>query len=701
MTLARPMFPPVDSSRRGFLAQAAAVAAGGAAVGMALPLPVSAGDSGRVPDPILGLIEAHKAAHAVVCSAVDRHVLFERELQANGRLQQHKRNEDERRQEAKIEAAIEQAHDAETDAACALVTDTLQNALLVMTGRTPHERGHPYFRFSGVVTEAAQQKAANVALKTLLDTDDVDDACRLMRLAGCINYPSDDKRERGYVPELVTLHIRKDAPAYTVEQLTGLTGKTSNPFGFDFNGTAKPGRNDDELMALLEASRIPGKWHNSMRAAIATMIGRGWSDSAIKLACAQYCKGGADDPDLAPLINGARKKYDKPDEEAAPGAKDYSDEFGPAQASAPPPQPLQWLDMSNWDGEPVPERQWAIRDRVPLNQVGLFSGEGGTGKSIVELMKNIAHVAGKDWLDSLPEPGPTFYLGAEDDTDELHIRLAAIAKHYDVTFEELIKGGMHVLPLLGRDATLCALNPKTGRVETTDLYRQIYERAGDLKPKNISVDTLSRAFAGNEIDRSQVYAFAMHMQALAMVANGSVTVLSHPSLQGIASGSGISGSTAWHGAFRFRQYLKGVKCEEGEQPENNLRELEFKKNQYGPLGESIPLHYKDGLFLPVAGASGLDKLARESRADMIFMDLLRRFADQGQNVSHKKPAPNYAPAAFARETEAKAQKFRKSELEDAMRRLFAANRIMIETYGRPSQPSSKLAVKPFKEKPDD
>ena len=118
-----------------------------------------------------------------------------------------------------------------------------------------------------------------------------------------------------------------------------------------------------------------------------------------------------------------------------------------------------------------------------------------------------------------------------------------------------------MLPLLGQDATLCAVNPRAGRVETTALYRQIYEAAGDLKPKNISVDTLSRAFAGNEIDRVQVYAFAMHMQALAMVASGSVTVLSHPSLAGMAIGSGISGSTAWHGAFRFRQYLKGVKAE--------------------------------------------------------------------------------------------------------------------------------------------
>jgi len=56
----------------------------------------------------------------------------------------------------------------------------------------------------------------------------------------------------------------------------------------------------------------------------------------------------------------------------------------------------------------------------------------------------------------MPELGPAIYLGAEDDKDEIHIRLAAIAKHYDVTFKQLIDDGLHVLPLLGQDATLCA-----------------------------------------------------------------------------------------------------------------------------------------------------------------------------------------------------------------------------------------------------
>jgi len=308
-------------------------------------------------------------------------------------------------------------------------------------------------------------------------------------------------------------------------------------------------------------------------------------------------------------------------------------------------------------------------------------------------MKNVAHVIGKDWLGSMPEPGPAIYIGAEDDENEIHIRLAAIAAHYGVTFKELIEGGLHVVCLLGEDATLCAAGGKSGKVEVTELYRQVYEAAGDIKPKNISIDTLSRAFAGSEIDRVQVYAFAMHMQALAMVTEGgSVTVLSHPSLSGISSGTGLSGSTAWHGAFRFRQYLKGIRPDDGEQPDNDLRELEFKKNQYGPTAESIVLRYQRGLFLPVPGVGSLDRAEAELRADNLFLDTLRRFAKENRTVSDKA-GTNYAPALFAREDEAKRLGISSKALEGAMRRLFKAGKIWNEPYGRPARPNHKLALK--------
>jgi RecA-family ATPase len=413
---------------------------------------------------------------------------------------------------------------------------------------------------------------------------------------------------------------------------------------------------------------------------------------------------------LAPVANSVRivqlpvKFKDVSNWIEADGTRDEMGQLLEAATEAPPiaPEmpaprsPLRWLDMSTWDHVPVPEREWAIRDRVPLRQAGLFSGEGGTGKSIIELMKNVAHVAGKDWFGSMPEPGPAFYVGAEDDERELHIRLAVIAKHYDVTFTELIEGGLHVLPLLNEDATLCA-QTKSGKIEPTALYHQLYEAAGDIKPINISIDTLSHAFAGNEIDRGQVYAFYRHMRTLAQVAEGALTVLSHPSLQGINSGSGISGSTAWHGAFRFRHYLKGVKADAGEQPDDDLRELEFKKNQYGPRGSTVVVRYQHGIFLSEGGIGDLDKLAKAAKAQEVFLDLLRRFVGQNRNVSDRKNANNYAPTAFAHEDEAKKHRLKKDDLAEAMRQLFKADKIHNEVYGKSTQPCSKIEIGPAAE----
>jgi RecA-family ATPase len=184
----------------------------------------------------------------------------------------------------------------------------------------------------------------------------------------------------------------------------------------------------------------------------------------------------------------------------------------------------------------------------------------------------------------------------------------------------------------------------------------------------------------------------MHMQALAMVAEGSVTVLSHPSLQGIASGSGISGSTAWHGAFRFRQYLKGVKPEEGE-PEGDLRELQFKKNQYGPTGETVVVRYQNGLFLPEAGMASLEQIAHEAKADEVFLELLRQLSEQNRYVSDKK-SRSYAPAVFAEEDTAKKAGMTSKKLAAAMQRLFTAGKVWNEPCGRPSRPQYRLAVKP-------
>jgi len=89
----------------------------------------------------------------------------------------------------------------------------------------------------------------------------------------------------------------------------------------------------------------------------------------------------------------------------------------------PPMGGLPFIDMSKWDAVPAPPREWAIQDCVPLRQPTIFSGEGAVGKSLLDLMRSVAHVLGKSWLGKVTEPGPAIYLGAEDEEGELHRRL--------------------------------------------------------------------------------------------------------------------------------------------------------------------------------------------------------------------------------------------------------------------------------------
>ena len=210
-------------------------------------------------------------------------------------------------------------------------------------------------------------------------------------------------------------------------------------------------------------------------------------------------------------------------------------------------------------------------------------------------------------------------------------------------------------------ATPCSQTPtRNGKIEPTPLYRQLLQAAGDIKPKMIGIASSANVFTGSEIDRTQTQQFIGLLNRLAMIAAGGVVLIAHPSLTGINTDTGLSGTTQWHNAVRARFYLKGIKVEADQQPDTDLRELVFKKNQFGPMSASIVLRYRNGLFLPEPSSSGLDKIARQAKAEEAFLDLLKRFTSEGRNLSHNAGSRTYAPKIFANETEAKNHQLRKS-----------------------------------------
>ena len=65
--------------------------------------------------------------------------------------------------------------------------------------------------------------------------------------------------------------------------------------------------------------------------------------------------------------------------------------------------PLPRVDIA---ADPIPPRDWAVRDRIPARNVSLLSGEGAIGKSILLLQLAASTVLSRDWLGTVPEPGP-------------------------------------------------------------------------------------------------------------------------------------------------------------------------------------------------------------------------------------------------------------------------------------------------------
>jgi RecA-family ATPase len=363
-----------------------------------------------------------------------------------------------------------------------------------------------------------------------------------------------------------------------------------------------------------------------------------------------------------------------------------------AELPTPTLEPLSFVDTSTWrvnDG--VPPREWGVRDLFPRRNVALLSGEGAVGKTILLLQLGIAHALGCDWIGTLPEPGPFLYFGAEDETDEIHRRLADILKSYGADFPDL-DGKLHLLTFAGEDAVL-GHGDHSGIVKPTPLYDRLLKAASEVKPVLIGIDTSADVFAGNENDRAQVRQFVGMLRKLAMQANSYVLVNSHPSLTGINSGTGLSGSTGWHNSVRARAYMTSVKIDKDDEPDPNLRTLDFKKNNYGPVGRSIALRWDSGVYKLVPGAGALDKMVTEQTADRLFVALLDRFNDQGRNVSEKAASKNYAPTAFSKEADAKKYGIKKLDFEEAMRRLFAASAITVQTYGAPCRGTTRLAVR--------
>ena len=372
---------------------------------------------------------------------------------------------------------------------------------------------------------------------------------------------------------------------------------------------------------------------------------------------------------------------------AKPGA---AEEFGVVEVQSEV-KLFRIIDLRAWKGRKPPERDWVSLNRIPARNVTLLSGQGGMGKTLIGLDgATSVSLELPEWFGAPLIGGPALVLCCEDDEDELHRRIAAIAEHHMVDYDALI-GRLHLISMAEASDPLLALPDGNDIMRPTRLFKQLREAAFDIRPRLVLIDNSADVFGGNENDRKQVRQFIGLLRGVALGTGAGVLLNSHPSLSGIASGSGLSGSTHWHNAVRSRMYLRapnGKPDEEGLGPD--FRILEVMKNNYGPASEKLIMRWRNGLFVPV-GAGGPPELAeREALVEKVFLEILGRFEKQNRIVSAKGTARNNAPSEFGFEPDAIKQSITKGEFQRAMTRLFAADSIKIEEYGPPSQRSTKI-----------
>ena len=354
-------------------------------------------------------------------------------------------------------------------------------------------------------------------------------------------------------------------------------------------------------------------------------------------------------------------------------------------ASNPTADPLPVLDLASLDGCPVPERSWFIPDLIPNRNVTLLSGDGGLGKSLLALQIGIASTLDRVTIGLKPQAGRCLYLAAEDEADEFHRRAADVLKHMGSTFAET-GGRFNLVPLADRDALL-AVPGKNGTMEPTKLFEHTVKLVEKYQPDLLVLDTAADVYGGDEIKRVQVRQFIGMLRSICLQWDCAILLLAHPSVAGMQSGTGSSGSTAWNNSVRSRLYLD---LPSGDDVDPDMRRLGQKKSNYGPRDKQLFFRWEDGAFVGVDTtrpnpASGL----MNRKAEEVFLRLLSKFNRNGQSCS-PSPSATYAPTMMERDADAEGIK--KAAFGQAMQRLLDRGDIKIIKVGSPAKSRKHLWV---------
>jgi RecA-family ATPase len=246
--------------------------------------------------------------------------------------------------------------------------------------------------------------------------------------------------------------------------------------------------------------------------------------------------------------------------------------------------PFDPITPAMWKGTPSPQERWLANARIPCGDLTILAGNGGSGKTeiAVQLLVSVAAELG-DWLGCIVESGAALFISCEEPEDDIRDRVERICQHRRL--DPYAVEGLHLFcPDL--DATWLASVAKDGTLVKTTLLTQVEAWIKQHRPRLVVVDSIAAVFDGVAIDRRQVRAFLAMLRKIARAHDVAILLLDHPSVRGMADGSGTANSVDWRNSVRAMMHLS-----DPDKDDRDTRTLEIKKNNRGRTGEKIALRW--------------------------------------------------------------------------------------------------------------
>jgi RecA-family ATPase len=276
-----------------------------------------------------------------------------------------------------------------------------------------------------------------------------------------------------------------------------------------------------------------------------------------------------------------------------------------------------------------PPQPYLVKGLLPKVRTGVVAAEGGTGKGYFALQLALSIASGEDFFGyEVLDPGPVLILNAEDDRQIAWIRMKAILRATNISFQEAEKAVKNIhFPDIFRANT--QIFPNDGGM--LGLIEQMAER---IKPKLIIIDPISKFFMGDHNSQSEASAFVGLVDRLSDKTGAMCQLFAHNNKDSMKAGSkakqkspSIMGSVAIPNSARHVITISAFDDSEGMKFGLTPRDafdhvtVSVAKSNYSRSGQQIVLYRNpEG---EKAGAFELADLQRERGPQSIGLDLIK------------------------------------------------------------------------------